>query len=149
MSVFDEPQEAYEGWLTFNRHYWQRDWPDFVAFFMGRCFTEPDSAVEIGEYVEMGRYTTADVITATADAPGLGRDETADLAAAVPSPTLVIHGAADAVSPVERGQELARLSNGELLVLPASGHQPQYRNPELVTPAMLAFLKRHHPGRPR
>lgn len=148
VSVFDEPQEAYAGWQKFNRHYWQQDWPDFLAFFMGRCFTEPDSGVEITEYVEMGRYTTPDVITLTADAPGLGREEIVDLAAALSSPTLVIHGAADAVSPVERGQELARLSSGELFTLPASGHQPQYRNPELVNPAILEFLKRHHPGRP-
>lgn len=148
VTVFDEPQEAYEGWLKFNRHYWQQDWPDFLAFFMGRCFTEADSAIEISEYVEMGRYTTADVITATADAPGLGPAEIVDLAAAVRSPTLVIHGAADAVSPVERGQELARLTRGELVVLPASGHQPQYRNPELVNPTLLDFLNRHHRGRP-
>lgn len=145
VSVFDKPQAAYEGWLKFNRHYWRQDWPGFVAFFMGRCFTEPDSAVEISEYVEMGLCTTGAVITATADAPGLGREEILDLAA-VSSPTLVIHGAADAVSPVERGQELARLSRGQLIILAASGHQPQYRNPELVNPAILEFLKRHYPA---
>ncbi len=146
--VFDEPQEAYAGWLKFNRRYWQQEWPDFLAFFMGRCFTEADSEVQISEYVEMGRQTTADVITSTADAPGLGLEEIVDLAVTVPSPTLVIHGAADAVSPVERGQELARLSSGELIILPASGHQPQYRDPGLVNPAVLEFLDRHHPGHP-
>lgn len=83
--VFDDPQAAYQGWLKFNRQYWRQDWPDFVGFFMGRCLTEPDSAVEINENVEMGRCTTAEVITAAAEAPGLGCEEILALAA-VPSP---------------------------------------------------------------
>jgi len=146
--VFEEPQVAYEGWLKFNRHYWRQDWPDFVAFFMGRCFTEPASAVQIAEYVEMGLDTTANVISATVDAPGLGLEEILALATAAGPTTLVIHGAADAISPLERGRELARLSVGELLVLPGSGHQPQYRDPKRVNPMILEFLERRHPGRP-
>jgi pimeloyl-ACP methyl ester carboxylesterase len=145
VSVFDEPQAAYEGWLKFNRHYWQQDWPGFLGFFMGRCLTEPDSAVQVSEYAEMGLQTTAAVITATADAPGFGHDEILDFATSVSRPWLVIHGAADAVSPVERGHELARLSQAELITLPGSGHQPQYRDPELVNRPMLQFLDRHYP----
>ena len=51
------------------------DWRDFLESFMGRCFTEPDSSSQIREYVKMGLQTTADVITATADAPVFVRDE--------------------------------------------------------------------------
>lgn len=104
VGVFDEPRVTYEGWFKFNRHYWQQDWPGFLEFFMGRCFTEPDSSV---------------------------------------------HGAADAVAPVGRGQELARLSQAELIVLPVSGHQPQYRDPELVNRPVLEFLDRHYPAASR
>jgi pimeloyl-ACP methyl ester carboxylesterase len=149
VGVFDEPRVTYEGWFKFNRHYWQQDWPGFLEFFMGRCFTEPDSSVQIREFVEMGLQTTAAVITATADAPGFGRDEILAFATSGTRPWLVIHGTADAVSPVERGQELARLSQAELVVLPGSGHQPQYRDPELVNRPMLEFLDRHYPAASR
>ena len=30
---FDERYDTYEGWAKYNRHYWRRDYPDFLQFF--------------------------------------------------------------------------------------------------------------------
>ena len=43
IAVFDQPQPSYDGWLKFNRHYWQEDWEGFLEFFSAQCFSEPDS----------------------------------------------------------------------------------------------------------
>jgi pimeloyl-ACP methyl ester carboxylesterase len=148
MAAFNEPQEVYEGWFKFNRHYWQQDWPDFLEFFFGQCFTESNSTEQIHHFVQMGLETSADVITATAEAPGPDDEEIVELATSIRCPTLVIHGDADVVSPLKRGQELARLSGAELAVLPGSGHQPQYRSPDVVNDLLDEFLDRHYPAAP-
>lgn len=139
---FDEPQERYEGWLKFNRHYWQQDWPDFLEFFFSRCFTEPHSEREIGHFVSMGLETTPDVIARTIDAPSLARAEAESLARAARCPVLVIHGEEDAISSVTCGRELADLTHAELVVLPGAGHEPQCRWPRETNRILEAFLAR-------
>ena len=57
-AVFDEPQPRYDGWLKFNRHYWQNDWEGFLEFFSAKCFSEPDSEEQIRHWVEMGLETS-------------------------------------------------------------------------------------------
>ncbi len=145
-AVFDAPQARYDGWLKFNRHYWLANWPDFLWFFFGRCFTEPNSEPFIRHFVEMGLQTTPAVVAATVDAPGLDAPAARELAAAIECPVLVIHGDADAIAPVARGAELARLSGGELHVLPGSGHEPQSRDPLRTNALIGAFLDRYHPA---
>jgi pimeloyl-ACP methyl ester carboxylesterase len=142
-AVFDQPQERYDGWLKFNRHYWQIDWPDFLRFFFSQCFTEPDSQEQIDHFVGMGLQTTADAITATVDAPGLDGDATADLAASITRPVLAIHGDCDAVTADSKARELARLTRGELVILPGSGHEPQARIPGRVNQLFDEFLAAH------
>jgi pimeloyl-ACP methyl ester carboxylesterase len=139
---FDEPQEHYEGWLKFNRHYWQRDWPDFLEFFFSRCFTEPGSEREIAHFVSMGLETTPEVIAKTIDAPGLTGAEVESLARAVACPVLVIHGENDAISSVKCGRELAALTDAELVVMPGVGHEPQCRWPRETNQMLDAFLAR-------
>jgi pimeloyl-ACP methyl ester carboxylesterase len=142
LAVFNEPQESYDGWLKFNRHYWTADWPDFLEFFFAQCFTEPDSQDEIAHFVGMGLETTPEVILATAEAPGLDAERTRSLAAAIRCPTLVIHGDHDALSSVTRGEELAALAVAELVVMPGVGHEPQCRWPEQVNGLLDDFFER-------
>lgn len=56
-------------------------------------------------------------------------------------PSLVIHGDADGITPLGRGEELAKLAGSELIVLPGSGHEPQCRIPDVVNSHMEAFLQ--------
>ena len=58
IAAFDQPQHSYDGWLKFNRHYWQEDWEGFLEFFSAQCFSEPDSDEEIRRWVEMGLETS-------------------------------------------------------------------------------------------
>src|SRR5579871_2176904 len=141
-AVFDEPQESYDGWLKFNRHYWHTDWVDFLRFFFAKCFTEPDSDDEIQHLVSMGLETTPAVIANTTDAPGLDRSETEALVREVSCPVLVIHGDHDAISSVSRGRELARLTGAQLVVMPGVGHEPQFRWPQEVNAVLDDFLTR-------
>lgn len=143
-AAFDQPQVRYEGWSKWNRHYWHEDWPGFLDFFFSKCFTEPESAREIQHFVAMGQETTPDVIVATVEAPALTEGDAERLAASLTCPTLVIHGAGDEITPLHRGQELAKLAAAEMIVLPGSGHEPQCRVPEKVNRLLDEFLDRHY-----
>ncbi len=105
LAAFDDELPDHEGWFKFNRRYWSQDWDDFLRFFFSQCFTEPGSAPEIAHFVSMGRQTSAAVISATVDAPGLGNDEAVALAQSVRIPVLVIHGDEDAIVNVGKGRE--------------------------------------------
>ena len=139
---FEEVLVSHSGWERWNRRFWTEHWEEFLRFFFEQCFTEPDSETQIEHFLSMGLETTPDVLLATF---GLGADDvTPDLAKAfaqrITCPSLVIHGDADAISPVARGTELARLAGSELHVLAGSGHEPQCRNPELTNELVLSFL---------
>jgi pimeloyl-ACP methyl ester carboxylesterase len=144
-AAFDERLEENEGWLKFNRHYWNDDWLGFLEFFFGQCFTEADSEVEIAHFVQMGLETTPEVIAATVDAPSLDAEATRSLASRLNIPVLVVHGDEDAITPVERGRELAHLAGGELVERPGAGHEPQCRSPDETNAVLDGFLERHYP----
>jgi pimeloyl-ACP methyl ester carboxylesterase len=94
----------------------------------------------------MGEQTTADVVEATVDAKGLGRQEAVELARSVRVPVLVIHGDADAIANVETGRRLARLTGGEYVERPGEGHEPQSRNPTTTNAIIDRFLAQHYPA---
>lgn len=121
---FFEELSEHPGWARWNRSYWLSDFPDFLRFFFSQCFTEADSDEEINHFFRMGMQTNAEVLLATA---GNGRaDLTEGLARAyarsLRCPSLVIHGDHDAITPLARGRELARLSGAGLVVMAGSGH---------------------------
>jgi pimeloyl-ACP methyl ester carboxylesterase len=141
-STFDDQLPAHPGWSRWNAHYWRQNFPDFLHFFFSQCFTEPDSEGEIDHFFHMGLETTAEVLLATG---GDGRaDVDAELAQAyahaLRCPSLVIHGDHDAVTPLARGAELARLSGAELVVMPGSGHEPHCRLPGPTNSIIGEFL---------
>jgi pimeloyl-ACP methyl ester carboxylesterase len=129
----------------YNRNYWLEDWPGFLEFFFSKCFTEPDSRAEIEHFIGMGLETTPETIIATVEAPALREDEARRLATSLSRPALVIHGDEDAITPLHRGRELARLAGAELSVLAGSGHEPQCRSPLEVNRLVDAFLEEHYP----
>lgn len=124
---FDERRPIYDGWGRWNRHAWNEDWPSFLEFFFGQCFTEPDSRAFIDHFVAMGLETTPDIVAMTLDAEQLEGDRARAVAARITCPTLVIHGDADAIAPLAWGVELAAITGAELHVLPGAGHEPQLR----------------------
>jgi pimeloyl-ACP methyl ester carboxylesterase len=141
--AFDEVLEEHPAWAKWNRDHWLRDYADFLRFFFEQCFSEPDSEAQIQHFLSMGLETTPEVLLATAGTEGAalteGRASTA--ARRMRCPSLVIHGDDDHITPVQRGEELARLAGSEFLRMPGSGHEPQCREPDAVNRHIEDFLE--------
>jgi pimeloyl-ACP methyl ester carboxylesterase len=140
-AFLDELAE-HPGWAKWNRGYWLREFPDFLRFFFSQCFTEPGSDAEIEHFLRMGMQTNAEVLLATAGdgQADLGPDLARAYASSLRCPSLVIHGDHDAITPLDRGKELARLCGAELVVMPGSGHEPHCRLPDTTNDIIDHFL---------
>jgi len=151
IECFDEELDTDEFWAKYNRHYWARDYPGFVEFFMSQIFTEPHSTKPFEDAVGWGLETTGATLTLTEQAPGLQDEDGArTLAAAVRCPCLVIHGWDDHIVSHNKGVELdAALGDRSTLVtLEGSGHAPQVRDPVKVNLLIREFVDRIAPPKP-
>jgi pimeloyl-ACP methyl ester carboxylesterase/predicted glycosyltransferase len=137
---FDEPMESYEGWDKYNRHYWLEHYRDFLQFFFGQVFTEAHSTKQIEDCVGWGMETDGATLALTY----LGRElhdaeAFREICRRITCPVLVIHGSDDAVRPFIVGEELARVTGGELVALEGSGHCPHARDPVAVNLLLRDF----------
>jgi pimeloyl-ACP methyl ester carboxylesterase/predicted glycosyltransferase len=158
---FDDDLAVDEGWAKFNRHYWKRDWPGFVDFFMHKMLTEPHSTKPIEDCVSWGLETTPDVILTTAAAARLERDTLPDdardaeadpdepaayaFARRVRCPCLVVHGSDDQIVDVSGGKRLADALHCDLVVFEGSGHVPDARDPVRFNLLLHDFVERVQP----
>jgi pimeloyl-ACP methyl ester carboxylesterase len=126
---FDERLEDYEGWATYNRHYWLEHYTDFLHFFFSQVFTEPHSTKQIEDATGWGLETTPETLIATAVAPGLSEEDVRELAPQVRCPVLVLHGSDDALRSHASGAALAELTGGTIVTFEGSGHGPHVRDP--------------------
>jgi pimeloyl-ACP methyl ester carboxylesterase len=140
--LFEQELDTDEEWAKSNVHYWRRDYPGFVEFFISKIFTEPHSTKQIEDAVGWGLETDAETLIATGLADQLDERTTRELAARVSCPVLVIHGDDDAVRPVAAGEELAAATGGELMRMPGVGHCPQARKPVAVNLALREFIEK-------
>jgi pimeloyl-ACP methyl ester carboxylesterase len=145
---FADALDAHPGWLRWNRRYWLEHYADFLRFFFEQCFSEPDSEQQIQHFLGMGLETTPEVLLATdgTETTALTEERAIESARRVRCPSLVIHGDGDRITPIARGEELARLTGAEFLRLPGSGHEPQCRVPDLVNRHLDEFLESIHGG---
>ena len=141
LAQFDEALPEHRGWAKFNRHYWLSHHRDFLEFFFGQVYAEPHSTKQIEDAVDWGLATTPATLVATALGPVLDRARSAELAARVRCPVLVVHGTADRISPHERGAALAAATGGRLLTMIGSGHCPHARDPVRFNIALGDFLE--------
>ncbi|MGH9231118.1 MAG: glycosyltransferase, partial [Acidimicrobiales bacterium] len=89
--------------------------------------------------------TTPEVLLADVQAI-VDPEEVYSWATRVSVPTLVIHGDDDRVSPLLRGETLARETGGELVVLGGAGHIPLARDPVRVNLLIRDFVERLRGG---
>jgi pimeloyl-ACP methyl ester carboxylesterase/predicted glycosyltransferase len=144
---FEDELDTDEGWAKYNKHYWLRDYPGFLEFFMGKIFTEPHSTKPIEDTVGWGLETTAETLVLTQEAAGLGSDEARELAQRVRCPVLVVHGGSDAIISATRGEALAEHAHGEFVQVEGSGHAPHVRDPVKVNLLLRDFLTPAPPPR--
>ncbi len=147
MHSFEDELDTDEGWAKYNRHYWLRDYPGFVEFFMGKIFTEPHSTKPIEDTVGWGLETTGETLVLTQEARGLDPEESRELAGRVSCPVLVIQGGSDAVISATRGEALAEHAHGTYVELEGSGHAPHVRDPVKVNLLLRDFLTPAPPAR--
>jgi predicted glycosyltransferase len=137
---FDDELDTDEGWAKYNRHYWVREYRDFLEFFFGKCFTEPHSTKQIEDCVDWGLDTTPQALIDTTHAIGLCKLERfRETCARVRCPTLVIHGDEDAIRPHAQGAALAEATGGSLVTLAGAGHLPLARDPVKVNLLLREF----------
>lgn len=132
-----------DGWAKQNRHYWLREWRDFVEFFFAEMLPEPHSSKQREDCVDWALHTTAETILADHEAPGSPDPEAlAEMCRRVRCPVLVINGDQDQCQPPARSRRVAELTGGELFVLEGSGHLPNARDPVRVNLEISRFLGR-------
>ncbi|HKE97961.1 MAG TPA: alpha/beta fold hydrolase [Actinomycetes bacterium] len=144
---FEDELATDEGWASYNRHSWLRDYRGFLDFFMSRMFTEPHSTKPIEDTVGWGLDTTGETLVLTNLAPELEPDEARGLARRVRCPVLVIHGDQDAIVSATRGTALAEDTGGRLVLLEGSGHAPHVRDPVKVNLLLRDVVKPAPPAR--
>lgn len=143
LTAFDAELPSYDGWAKYNRHYWRRDYAEFLEFFFGECFSEPHSTKPIEDCVGWGLETDPEALLLIEDAKGLGEGgATEALARAIRCPVLVVHGSDDHVIPLAVGVRLAKLTRGRLVVLDGSGHIPLAREPVKINLLIRDFVRR-------
>jgi pimeloyl-ACP methyl ester carboxylesterase len=139
---FLEPLDTDEGWATYNQHYWLRDYRGFLEFFFSRCLTEPHSTKQHEDCVDWALEMAPETLIATElGLLSCGLESFERQCRRVRCPTLVIHGAEDAIRPHAQGAALATATRGRLVTLGGSGHLPQARDPVKVNLLIREFVE--------
>ncbi len=132
------------GWQKYNREYWRQHFPNFVDFFSREMFNEPHSTKQIEDTIGWAAQTVGETLIAANDGPAGARPMIDEAAyKAIRCPLLAIHGDQDRVIPTEASEIVAKLTNGELVILPGSGHGPHARAPAKINLLIRDFLARH------
>jgi pimeloyl-ACP methyl ester carboxylesterase/predicted glycosyltransferase len=127
-------------WGRLNPTRWNERYPEFVQWFISRCFTEPHSTKGIEDGV--GWALESDGATIAATTMGQvhkDRGVLRELAENLDCPVLVIQGDHDKITPPRDGRALARLADGQLETVRGAGHFPHARKPVQVNLALRDF----------
>lgn len=143
---FDEVLATDAGWAKYNAHYWRRDYPGFVEFFVGQCVPEPHSTKLVEDGVGWALEVDAETLVATNLGPCLDEATTRALAGRVRCPVLVVHGDQDAIAAPAAGHELARATGGEFVLVEGGGHLVHARDPVKVNLLLRDFVRRAAPA---
>jgi pimeloyl-ACP methyl ester carboxylesterase len=146
-SSFDAQRETYEGWQRFNRHFWLRDYHEFLEFFFAKVNSEPHSTKQREDCIAWGLGADGEILVAAEDARSVASDRASveAIISSVSCPTLVIHGDRDEIQPVAVGERLAELTGGELIVVRDGGHALAGRQPVAVNHWIRDFVRSLHP----
>ncbi len=144
---FDPYPAEPRGWERLNASYWLDHYEEFVDFFFSQCLPEPHSTKPLEDCLSWAAETTPEVLLTDVQSV-LDADTVQGWAGRVSSPTLVIAGDDDRISPLARAEALAQATRGELVVLEGAGHLPLVRDPVRVNLLIRDFVDRLINGRP-
>jgi pimeloyl-ACP methyl ester carboxylesterase len=147
LATFDQPRETYEGWEKFNRHYMHQDYAGFAEWFIREAAPEPHSEKGIEDAVSWALQTTPDVLIAAIPRPDA--QNTPDLDAPLPCPTLIVVGSEDRITPAPIARRLAARTGASLLEIAGAGHAPHGRHAVRFNRALRDFAIPRHPSRRR
>ncbi len=138
---FKDVLDTDEGWAKFNRHYWLRDYDDFLEFFFSTNFVEPHSSKAFEDAWEWAHETTPEILIDTIlSGLAFDADTARDLCGRVRCPVLVIQGSDDRITGPGRGIALAEATGGRLAMLEGSGHGAHARDPAKVNLLLRGFF---------
>src|SRR5829696_7998400 len=139
---FHEPYTSTDGWAKFNRHYWLREYRDFLEFFASQAFSEPHSTKQVEDMVGWGLETSPESLILTQlGAQPASRDEMEAVLRQVRCPVLVVHGSEDRVRPHAAGVAVAELTGGDLVTIEGGGHCPPARHPIKINLLIREFVE--------
>jgi pimeloyl-ACP methyl ester carboxylesterase len=142
LESFDEPRDTYEGWAKSNRHYWLKDWRGFVTFFFDKMLPEAHSTKQLEDIVDWCLGTTPETMLLNRDAAHFPKtkEEAEAVCRRVRCPVLVIHGDQDECQLLARGEAVAQLTGGRLVILKGAGHVAPAREPVVVNLLIKDFV---------
>jgi pimeloyl-ACP methyl ester carboxylesterase/predicted glycosyltransferase len=133
-----EPADT-SGWHKYNAYYWRSNFVEFVEFFCAQITNEAHSTRQIEDMVSWGLETTPETLIATIDESPTPR--TAEFAAAVRCPVLLVHGTHDTVIPPSNSHDLHEaIPHSVLTMLEGAGHGVIGRAPVRVNLLLHEFL---------
>src|SRR4029453_6607773 len=131
-----------EAWGELNRHYWLREYQDFLEFFASQAFSESHSTKQIEDMVGWGLETGPETLILTQlGAQPASREEMETILHRVRCPVLVVHGTDDRVRPHAAGVAAAELTGGDLVSIEGGGHCPQARHPVKINLLIREFAE--------
>jgi pimeloyl-ACP methyl ester carboxylesterase/predicted glycosyltransferase len=135
--LFPRSLPVHPWWMQMNGRHWLENYPEFVDWFVSRCFSEPHSTKGIEDGVGWGLETDpATLIATVGGGQTTDRGELRELAGSLGCPVLVVHGDRDGITPFRDGRALARLAGGRLERVRGGGHFPHARRPVQVNVAL-------------
>lgn len=141
-ATFDEALPVYEGWSKYNRHYWRREYGDWVRFFFGEITSEPHSTKAIEDAVRWALDADVESMVAEADAePPFDLERIEATCRAVRCPMLLVHGTEDTCQRPARAQRLAELTGAPLVLVEGADHMIPGRHPVLANLLIRDFLR--------
>ncbi len=142
---FEEELGVDDGWAKYNAHYWRRDYPGFVRFFIEQCVPEAHSTKLIEDAIGWAMEVHPETLIDSNLGLDLDEPTVRNLAARVRKPALVVHGDQDAITSLDSGRELAAALGGELVVMAGGGHFVHARDPVRVNLLLRDFVRRVNP----
>lgn len=141
-ATFEEELPAYDGWSKFNRHYWQRDYPDFARFFFEEVTSEPHSTKAIDDAVDWAISGSVESMIAEAQVTfPFDREAVEAICRDVRCPMLIVHGTEDTCQPIARARRLAEITGTPLVEVEGADHMIPGRHPVLANLLIRDFLE--------